>query len=251
MAQDSRAKNMLAKREHRDLRPVTDNAAHDAGGAELGAAMVELFESGASIEEIMDLTIGVLNDAPEAQKEVVAIRDRWRADEHDAREQMKANGAPKLARAPGSRTLSPASPLADRLAAFGTRDKDFAVYMEQRIHMIVGDDVISANGLLAVIKGMGVRNEGEALLAGQYAAMTHTALELLAAANGASTNESRTAYLKMAVRLGDASQNALGALRKESQQAPALNVGSVNVADGGQAIVGQVNASAKRANAVD
>ncbi|MBP1184196.1 hypothetical protein [Methylobacterium sp. PvR107] len=134
--------------------------------------------------------------------------------------------------------------------AFGTRSDTFAIgQLNNLLGMVRPDEralEIEANTMLAAVEAVRPENELEGMLAVQMAATHRLAMECLQRAACAATPEQAAANGNLAtkmLRTYTAQLEALAKLRRGGEQK--VTVEHVHVYEGGQAIVGNVDASGR------
>jgi hypothetical protein len=180
--------------------------------------------------------------------------DAWLERRKQAAPRIKLLGKRGGATAVGTDHADPAAGFALLMEAVGTKDEDFLVgLMEHLVNAgAKGQDVgvageAKANFLLSVVKGINPRDEIEAMLAAQMAAI-HSATMTFARRlnhvdNLAQQDSAERAFNKLA-RTFAAQVEALKRYRSRGEQT--VRVEHVTVNQGGQAIVGNVTAGEGR-----
>jgi hypothetical protein len=168
----------------------------------------------------------------------------------------RASSAPSLKKAEGNSTSFAVDHpdrwigALDLMRALGTSDLDFHNGL---MNQLIGasatcegrPSVEGANFMLAVIKGIQPRDQVESMLAAQMAAVHAASMSMarqLATAQNLPQQDSAERGLTKLMRTFAAQVEALKSYRSKGEQK--MTVQHVHVAEGGQAIVGNVSASA-------
>jgi hypothetical protein len=157
------------------------------------------------------------------------------------------SGPPKI---PALEELDFADPslLAGLARAFGTRDLDSICRLMVQVISTVPEseqgEPQNSNSFLATLHDIAPRDALEGLLAVQMTGVHEVAMRFLARGAGSQTRGEIDADINLAVKLMRTFTAQMEALnRHRGKITQPMMVGNVNVADGGQAIVGPVNHS--------
>jgi hypothetical protein len=133
------------------------------------------------------------------------------------------------------------------MRAIGTTDSDFQNgLLGQIVNAAKGLSLAEANFMLSVVKGIEPRDQTEAMLAAQMATVHVASMAMarrLACAEDLSQIEGAERAFNKLTRTFAAQVEALKSYRSKGEQR--VTVQHVHVSDGGQAIVGNVSASAE------
>lgn len=133
--------------------------------------------------------------------------------------------------------------IAALMAAFGTEDKHFMCGLLQQLGKVKGETAAadSLNFLLAAVEGIAPRDEVEAMLAAQMAAIHDATMTLVRRLNRAETIEQQNSAGNTLTKLARTYVAQVEALKRHrSGGEQRVTVEHVHVHEGGQAIVGSV-----------
>jgi hypothetical protein len=135
----------------------------------------------------------------------------------------------------------------DLMRAVGTTDEDFfSGLVRQLINASGKTSETATNFLLSVIKGIEPRDQIEAMLAAQMAAVHVASMRMAGQLAQAKTLPQQESAERAVVKLARTFADQMEALKNHrSKGEQKMTVQHVHVAEGGQAIVGNVNATAE------
>jgi hypothetical protein len=169
--------------------------------------------------------------------------------QHDRRRRRRSAPRVKISTKNGSSAMSLDHPdeaavgVSLLMEAVGTADSDYLVGLLRQLADVASKNEDELNFLLSVVKGIAPRDEVEAMLAAQMAAVHSATMTVARRLNRVETvpeqDSAERAFNKLA-RTFAAQMETLKRYRGGDQT---MRVGNVTVNDGGQAIVGNVSGS--------